>query len=87
MKIKKIFSKLLVIAMLLSILPVNALQVAADNSADDSLVVHYDMTTDGSTLTDVSGNGHNGIFENLNQKYFMEDEGETVVNFIGERLM
>ena len=83
MKIKKIFSKLLVIAMLLSILPVNALQVAADNSADDSLVVHYDMTTDGSTLTDVSGNGHNGIFENLNQKYFMEDEGETVVNFIG----
>lgn len=76
-KIKKYSALILVMAISLTMISPKV-SFASDQS---HIVLHYDMTHDGTKLIDATGNGHDGDMVNVNDSDFTTGSAGTALNF------
>lgn len=80
--IKKVAACILNSAMIISALSLPAYSAPADVSGS-GLLVHYDMSHSENLLTDISGNGHDGILHGLTSADFIRNYGDDVLALPG----
>jgi hypothetical protein len=71
--------------LLISLLPVQAIQAEEIARVEDSLIVHYDMSTSNGKLKDVTNNGFDAGYVGFNDGDFLEEQSDTVLNFTGDK--
>src|SRR5690625_4446860 len=85
MKNRKYISLFLVILMVFSLLPMQTMQAEEIIKTDKDLIVHYDMSKADGYLIDVTDNGFDAEYVGFNDEDFIEELGETILNFAGDK--
>ncbi|WP_416151615.1 immunoglobulin-like domain-containing protein [Salipaludibacillus sp. HK11] len=80
----KYMSMFLTILMVLSLLPVQAIQAVEFEGTEEGLVAHYDMTASESKLIDVTNNGFDADYVGFEEGDFVEENSEAILNFTGD---
>ncbi|WP_299090228.1 family 43 glycosylhydrolase [uncultured Metabacillus sp.] len=85
MQHKKFFSLFLTIVMLVSLLPFPKIQAEEIATVEEGLIAHYDMSKADGKLKDVTNNGFDAEFVGFKDGDFLEEQGDTILNFTGDK--
>ncbi|QGQ44783.1 family 43 glycosylhydrolase [Metabacillus sediminilitoris] len=85
MKRKKWLALFMSLVILISLLPVQAIQAEEIDSVENSLIAHYDMSKSNGKLKDVTNNGFDAEYVGFNDGDFIQEQSDSVLNFTGDK--
>ncbi|WP_051633706.1 family 43 glycosylhydrolase [Bacillus sp. UNC41MFS5] len=85
MKGKQYFSLFLTVLMVFSLVPKPVIQAEEIGSTENRLIAHYDMSRADGKLTDITNNGFDAEYLGFQDGDFIEDQGNTILNFTGDK--